>query len=47
MTFFGEPRWAASEHIQHALHGDHADHPDEEHGDSAHEPGLPAAGTAG
>ena len=22
LTFFGEPRWAASEHIQHALHGD-------------------------
>ena len=37
LTFFGEPRWAASEHIQHALHGDHADHPDEEHGDSAHD----------
>jgi NADH-quinone oxidoreductase subunit L len=37
MTFFGEARWAASEHIQHALHGDH-DHPSEEHGDSAHDP---------
>src|SRR3954452_5943488 len=37
LTFFGPPRWAASEHIQHALHGDHADHPDEEHGDSAHD----------
>jgi len=36
MTFFGEPRWASSEHIQHALHGEHED-PSEEHGDSAHE----------
>ena len=41
LTFWGEPRWAASEHIQHALHdahghGDHAHgdahHPDEAHG---------------
>ncbi|NCP10772.1 MAG: NADH-quinone oxidoreductase subunit L [Sphingomonadales bacterium] len=23
LTFFGKPRWAASEHIQHALHDDH------------------------
>lgn len=23
LTFFGEPRWAGSEHIQHAVHGDH------------------------
>ncbi|HWH16811.1 MAG TPA: NADH-quinone oxidoreductase subunit L [Allosphingosinicella sp.] len=31
LTFFGKPRWAASEHIQHALHdahGHHADHND-------------------
>jgi len=46
LTFFGEARWAASEHIQHAVHGIH-ESSDEEHGDSAHEPGLPAAGTAG
>ncbi len=46
LTFFGEPRWHASEHIQHAVHGEH-ESPDEEHGDSAHEPGLPAPGTAG
>jgi NADH-quinone oxidoreductase subunit L len=27
LTFFGEPRWAGSEHIQHAVHGDqHGDH---------------------
>jgi NADH-quinone oxidoreductase subunit L len=23
LTFFGKPRWAASEHIQHAVHGEH------------------------
>jgi len=46
LTFFGEARWGASEHIQHAVHHVH-ESPDEEHGDSAHEPGLPAAGTAG
>jgi NADH-quinone oxidoreductase subunit L len=47
LTFFGEPRWAASEHIQHALHGDHSDHPDEEHGDSAHDPQHVETGTGG
>jgi NADH-quinone oxidoreductase subunit L len=47
LTFFGEARWAASEHIQHAVHGDHADHPDEEHGDSAHAPHAVATGTGG
>ncbi|HET9429345.1 MAG TPA: NADH-quinone oxidoreductase subunit L [Allosphingosinicella sp.] len=30
LTFFGKPRWAQSEHIQHALHGDHDDHPADE-----------------
>jgi NADH-quinone oxidoreductase subunit L len=35
LTFWGKPRWAASEHIQHALHGHH-DHPDEE--SAGHEP---------
>jgi NADH-quinone oxidoreductase subunit L len=46
LTFFGEARWASSEHIQHAVHGVHEDS-DAEHGDSAHEPGLPPSGTAG
>jgi NADH-quinone oxidoreductase subunit L len=46
MTFFGEPRWAASEHIQHAIHGEH-ESPDEEHGDSAHEAGRKPVGTGG
>ena len=47
LTFFGEPRWAASEHIQHAVHGHH-DTPDEEHGDSSHDVHAPVTtGTAG
>jgi NADH-quinone oxidoreductase subunit L len=46
LTFFGEARWGASEHIQHAVHHVH-ESPDEEHGDSAHEAGLPPAGTGG
>ena len=46
MTFFGEPRWTASEHIQHALHGDH-DAPSEEHGDSGHDPHHVAIGSGG
>ena len=31
LTFFGAPRWAQSEHIQHAVHGDHHDHAEDEH----------------
>ena len=46
LTFFGNARWGASEHIQHAVHHVH-ESPDEEHGDSAHAAGLPPAGTAG
>jgi NADH-quinone oxidoreductase subunit L len=46
LTFFGEPRWAASEHIQHAVHGDH-DKPSEEHGDSSRSKATPPAGTGG
>jgi NADH-quinone oxidoreductase subunit L len=46
LTFFGPPRWAASEHIQHALHGHH-DAPDEEHGDSSHDPHHVATGAGG
>jgi len=37
LTFFGRPRWAESEHIQHALHDDHHDRPDaEDAGHDAH-----------
>ena len=43
LTFFGKPRWAGSEHIQHAVHGDHHDHPADEHSneaaEGAHAPG--------
>jgi NADH-quinone oxidoreductase subunit L len=46
LTFWGEPRWAASEHVAHALHGDH-DAPDEEHGDSAHDAHPVAVGSGG
>ena len=34
LTFWGKPRWAESEHIQHAVHGDHHDHPSDEHADA-------------
>src|SRR5687768_15277607 len=43
LTFWGEPRWAASEHIQHALHGDHHDHPDDEHAGHDTGPDEPGA----
>jgi NADH-quinone oxidoreductase subunit L len=46
LTFYGPPRWAASEHVQHALHGD-PDHADEEHGDSAHDPHQVPTGSGG
>ena len=46
LTFYGEPRWAASEHIQHALHGD-PDSPDQEHGDSSHATATPPSGDGG
>jgi NADH-quinone oxidoreductase subunit L len=43
LTFFGAPRWAQSEHIQHAMH-DHGDHDDHAH-DHAHDAHID--GTAG
>jgi NADH-quinone oxidoreductase subunit L len=46
LTFWGKPRWGASEHIQHAVHGE-ADHPDEEHGDSSADDTMPPEGTGG
>ena len=47
LTFWGKPRWAGSEHIQHAVHGDHHEHPAAE--DAGHEPAHahPVEGTAG
>lgn len=53
LTFFGKPRWAGSEHIQHAVHDDHhhgddhahhgghADHGDGTAGYNPHESPLP------
>ncbi|USI71760.1 NADH-quinone oxidoreductase subunit L [Sphingomonas morindae] len=56
LTFFGKPRWAASEHIQHAAHGDHGhdhahdhahghDH-DHDHAHAAHAHGATAQALA-
>ena len=36
LTFFGEPRWAASEHIQHAMHDAHDHGHHDEHHAAAH-----------
>ncbi|MEO6433313.1 MAG: NADH-quinone oxidoreductase subunit L, partial [Sphingomicrobium sp.] len=45
LTFFGEARWAGSEHIQHAVHRQHEDPSDED--DHAHSAARPSVGTAG
>jgi NADH-quinone oxidoreductase subunit L len=48
LTFWGTPRWAASEHIQHAIHDahghhdEHAEHAEEE--SAGHEPHVHDAG---
>jgi NADH-quinone oxidoreductase subunit L len=52
LTFWGKPRWAASEHIQHALHDAHHDDPaaeDAGHDAHPHEPSAQEvpAGTGG
>ena len=44
-TFFGEARWAGSEHIQHAVHDGHHGH--DEHGRGHDDHHAPATGTAG
>src|SRR4051795_4351806 len=46
LPFWGKPRWAASEHIQHALHDahGHGDHPDAE--DAGHDTRPNEAGAA-
>ncbi|HVI97987.1 MAG TPA: NADH-quinone oxidoreductase subunit L [Sphingomonas sp.] len=47
LTFFGQPRWAASEHIQHALHDAHGHGHDEAASeDAGHEPSVHGAGAA-
>ncbi len=38
LTFYGKPRWAQSEHIQHAAHDAH--HGDDHHADHAHDDGT-------
>jgi len=43
LTFFGKPRWAGSEHIQHAVHDAHGHHGHDDNGHDAH----PAAEDAG
>jgi NADH-quinone oxidoreductase subunit L len=39
LTFWGKPRWAGSEHIQHAAHG-HGDHAQDAHGHKHHDDGT-------
>ena len=46
LTFFGKPRWAASEHIQHAVHDAHG-HDSHGHDDHAHADQGHGDGTAG
>jgi NADH-quinone oxidoreductase subunit L len=37
LTFFGTPRWAGSEHIQHAAHGDHGHHDEHASDEGSHD----------
>ncbi|MCD2314698.1 NADH-quinone oxidoreductase subunit L [Sphingomonas sp. IC-11] len=46
LTFWGKPRWAGSEHIQHAVHDAHG-HGHDAHGHDAHAHDDPAAEDAG
>ena len=39
LTFFGKPRWAQAEHIQHAVHDGHG-YGDHGHGDHGHDDGT-------
>jgi NADH-quinone oxidoreductase subunit L len=47
LTFFGKPRWAASEHIQHALHDAHGHDAHDTHGHGSEEANAPAQEDAG
>ncbi|MEY4473039.1 MAG: NADH-quinone oxidoreductase subunit, partial [Pseudomonadota bacterium] len=40
LTFFGKPRWAGSEHIQHAAHDAHHGHDDHAHDHAHHDDGT-------
>jgi NADH-quinone oxidoreductase subunit L len=44
LTFWGNPRWANSEHIQHAVHDAHHHHDDPAHEDAGHTPSAHAPG---
>ncbi len=46
LTFWGKPRWAGSEHIQHAVHDAHG-HDDQTHGGHDHAHDHATDGTAG
>ncbi|HEX8446631.1 MAG TPA: NADH-quinone oxidoreductase subunit L [Sphingomonas sp.] len=43
LTFFGAPRWAGSEHIQHAVHDTHGHGHHDDHAHDHHPHGDPAA----
>ncbi len=47
LTFFGKPRWAASEHIQHALHDAHGHDAHDTHGHGNEAENAPAQEDAG
>ena len=47
LTFWGKPRWAGSEHIQHAVHGEHHDDPAAEDAGHDHLHSQVVEGTAG
>ncbi|MCP1471435.1 NADH-quinone oxidoreductase subunit L [Sphingobium sp. OAS761] len=47
LTFFGKPRWAASEHIQHALHDAHGHDGHATHGHGSEHDNAPAQEDAG
>ncbi len=47
LTFFGKPRWAASEHIQHAIHDAHGHDAHDGHGHGAKHSDAPAHEDAG
>ena len=36
LTFWGKPRWAQSEHIQHAVHGEHESEDSDDHAHATH-----------
>jgi NADH-quinone oxidoreductase subunit L len=47
LTFWGKPRWAGSEHIQHALHDAHGHGDDHGHAHDAHHAAHPDTESAG